>query len=221
MRHCPTYPGTSCNVSRRRIAGAAGSWLFFAPLVATAQASDCATVTAADECPTHLTQPQWLDQYFGRKDFGAPLAVSRFLDRTYYLIQAFTWTPTGDSAPLGRIVAPKGFVTDFASVPAVFWSVLPPDDEYVTAAVIHDWLYWNQATTRAQADQAMWDCMAELGVSKFKLASIYVAVRTFGDAAWSGNAALKAKGERRVLKRTPTDLKVRWSEWKRQPDVFE
>jgi hypothetical protein len=34
---------------------------------------------------------------------------------------------------------PDGFVTDLASVPRVFWSILPPDGTYERAAVVHDW----------------------------------------------------------------------------------
>lgn len=33
---------------------------------------------------------------------------------------------------------PSGFSTDLASVPRVFWSLLPPDGVYENAAVVHD-----------------------------------------------------------------------------------
>lgn len=163
---------------------------------------------------------EWLDMYFGKKGFGPPLAVSRFLDRMYYLIRELSWTATGPSENLKVVTAPTGFVTDFASVPRPFWALLPPDDEYVTAAVIHDWLYWSQTTSRSVADLALKDCMVELGVSSIKVAAIYEAVSLFGGAAWDSNAALKAKGEGRVLKRFPSDLKVRWEAWKLEPDVL-
>lgn len=37
------------------------------------------------------------------------------------------------------IQIPDGFQTDLASVPRIFWSVLPPDGTYERAAVVHDW----------------------------------------------------------------------------------
>ncbi|MEM9213525.1 MAG: DUF1353 domain-containing protein [Cyanobacteria bacterium P01_F01_bin.150] len=38
------------------------------------------------------------------------------------------------------ISVPAGFQTDFASVPCVFWPILPPVGRYSKAAVIHDYL---------------------------------------------------------------------------------
>jgi len=47
---------------------------------------------------------------------------------------------------------PAGFVTDFASTPRALWSVIPPTGRYQLAAVVHDFLYWDQGCTREQAD---------------------------------------------------------------------
>lgn len=198
---------------RRRLSGAAaGAALLGMPALAGAQG---ASAPVAER-----TKDEWLAQHFGLKAFGQPLTVSRFLDRMYYLARDLRWTATGNSTPLGTIVVPKGFVTDFASVPRPFWALIPTDGEYVTAAVVHDWLYWNQATTREVADQALKDCMVELGVTEPQLTTVYQGVNLFGGSAWRENAQRKADGERRVLKKTPEDLRVRWSEWKFQPDVF-
>ena len=38
------------------------------------------------------------------------------------------------------IVIPKGFQTDLASVPRIFWVILPPFGAYEAAAVLHDYL---------------------------------------------------------------------------------
>ena len=46
------------------------------------------------------------------------------------------------------IVVPAGFVTDFASTPRALWSVIPPTGRYQLAAVVHDFLYWDQACAR-------------------------------------------------------------------------
>jgi hypothetical protein len=46
-------------------------------------------------------------------------------------------------APDGTTVihVPVGFVTDFASVPKLFWNLIPPTGWYGKAAVLHDYLY--------------------------------------------------------------------------------
>ncbi len=38
------------------------------------------------------------------------------------------------------ITVPEGFTTDLASVPRLFWSLLPPTGVYERSAVLHDWL---------------------------------------------------------------------------------
>ncbi len=41
-----------------------------------------------------------------------------------------------------------------------------------------------------------------------------------GGGAWDDNARLKGMGEKRVLKRLPETPTVRWTAWKKMPDVF-
>ena len=36
---------------------------------------------------------------------------------------------------------PNGFITDFASVPRLFWNIFPPIGNYRNAAIVHDYLY--------------------------------------------------------------------------------
>lgn len=51
-----------------------------------------------------------------------------------------------------KIEAPSGFVTDFNSVPRIFWSRFPPS-YYPAAGVIHDYLYRNpHGYTRGEVD---------------------------------------------------------------------
>ena len=47
------------------------------------------------------------------------------------------------------ITVPKGFVTDFASVPKELWSFgLSLHGKFSKAAIIHDYLYWTQGCSR-------------------------------------------------------------------------
>ncbi|EJM1835421.1 DUF1353 domain-containing protein [Salmonella enterica] len=78
------------------------------------------------------------------------------------------------------ISVPAGFVTDLASVPRVFWTLLPPDGKYAKAAIIHDYLYDNALRTKKEADKIFLDGMTVLGVPKWKRTIMYWAVRLFG-----------------------------------------
>lgn len=74
------------------------------------------------------------------------------------------------------ISVPAGFVTDLATVPCIFWSVMPPDGKYAKAAIIHDYLYNNALRTkRSQFD--ILDGMTVLGAPKWKRIEMYLAVR--------------------------------------------
>ncbi len=92
------------------------------------------------------------------------------------------------------ITVPVGFITDFASIPQIFWNILPPWGTYGKAAVIHDMLYKSQGLvgkysyTRKQCDLIFLEAMIVLNVSKFKRWLIYYAVRWFGQAAWNADA---------------------------------
>ena len=92
------------------------------------------------------------------------------------------------------VVVPQGFVHDKASVPRALWSFFPKSGPYTRAAVIHDWLYWAQPCTRAQADNLLMIAMQESGVSWWRRQLVYRGVRTGGDGAWRQNAADRARG---------------------------
>lgn len=98
------------------------------------------------------------------------------------------------------ITVPKGFVTDFASIPQAFWATgLSPNGKYSKAAIVHDYLYWAQGCTRKQADNILMIGMKESDVDIATRATIYEGVRLGGDSAWQGNAAEKASGLPRVV----------------------
>lgn len=79
----------------------------------------------------------------------------------------------------------KGFITDFASVPKLFWNIFPPyAPSYGKAAVIHDALYSNKFFTRKRTDDILLEGMKVLKASRFTQYSIYWAVRLFAWFAW-------------------------------------
>jgi len=84
-----------------------------------------------------------------------------------------------------KIKIPAGFETDFASVPRIFWRIIPPWGKYSKAAVIHDYLYSTQEVTRLRADKIFLSLMVELKVKKWKRRVMYRAVRMFGWHPWN------------------------------------
>jgi len=87
-----------------------------------------------------------------------------------------------------KIVVPKGFVTDYASIPQVFWSTgLAPHQQYSRAAVFHDYLYWSQVCTREQADNLFFIGMKETSVGWFDRWAVYLAVDVWGENSWDKN----------------------------------
>lgn len=160
----------------------------------------------------------WMSSY---KVVAGTLQISRFVEPIYFLLKPISWRPNTDqAAKYNAVVVPTGFVTDFASIPRVFWSLLRPDGEYAYAAVIHDFLYWTQSGSREDADKILRFAMQDFGVGEATMTTIYDAVRIGGGSAWKENSKLKANGEKRVLRRFPDDPTIRWSDWKKNPDVF-
>ena len=52
-----------------------------------------------------------------------------------------------------KYIVPAGFITDFASIPRLFWTVVGhPAGKYAQAAVLHDYLYRTNSVSRAKAD---------------------------------------------------------------------
>ena len=85
------------------------------------------------------------------------------------------------------IIVPKGSRTDFASIPRVFWSILPPwYPTYGEPAVIHDYLYRNGLYNRKIADLIFLHAMQESNVVLWKQVTMFQAVRLFGKSAYQG-----------------------------------
>lgn len=85
------------------------------------------------------------------------------------------------------IEVPAAFVTDFASVPRLFWNIFPPWGKYSKAAVVHDYLYVIGGCTRAYADYIFLEAMEVLGVNICTRRIMYSAVRAGGWIYWNRN----------------------------------
>lgn len=87
---------------------------------------------------------------------------------------------------LGRIIEiPENadYRTDFASVPRVFWRIVPPHGKYAPAAVIHDWLCDQAGKGGIDSEtthRIFLEAMELLEVPWWKRKVMYRAVRWFG-----------------------------------------
>lgn len=151
-----------------------------------------------------------------------PVPIVPFADWDYYYItEPLIWqSEPGTNVELEQITVPRGFVTDLASIPREFWTLLPPNARYSYPAIIHDYLYWFQICSREQADTILKITMHELDVADRKIFIIYNAVRLAGAAAWNSNAVARESGMKRILKSFPAKVKITWEYWRSQPGVF-
>ena len=74
-----------------------------------------------------------------------------------------------------------------AAIPVSVSAIFPRWGKYGNAAVIHDWMYWNQSRSRKEADDIFLAVMEVLEVAGWKRKAIYRAVRWFGGFAWRAN----------------------------------
>jgi hypothetical protein len=131
--------------------------------------------------------------------FTDALVVTPLADgKTWVILRDFGYD-VGTEGSGNTVNVAVGFQTDFASIPRVFWAVLPRWGRYGNAAVIHDWLYWTQSRPRREADDVFLEGMAVLGVSTVTRWGIYLTVRAFGWFAWWRNQADRAAGFDRVM----------------------
>jgi len=154
------------------------------------------------------------------RDVANILQLSRFVEPMYFLLAPIIWKPNRGETRAHPVEVPQGFVTDLASIPRAFYSLLRPDGEYVYAAIVHDYLYWTQTTSRDEADLVLKLGMEDFKVGSSTIKTIYNAVRAGGSLSWRENAKLKSRGEKRILKELPKDPRTRWEDWKKREGVF-
>ena len=152
------------------------------------------------------------------KVFKTMLVVSPFGDGKYwYLREPLIWeAKSGETFQV-----PKGFVTDFASVPRPIWWLFPPWAKYGNAAVVHDWCYWEKniekrSISRKEADAVILEGMKDSKVCWLTRQLIYRALRLFGRIAWWENKREKAAHPIRVINKWPTDATTTWEDFRKQ-----
>lgn len=110
------------------------------------------------------------------------------VSRAWELTRSFEVTWKGHEFPLANpmvFTVDAGFMTDLASIPRAFRSIIPQVGRHIQPSIAHDWCYESKTNlTRAEADLLFLDGMKAVGVSWLKRRAMYAAVRAFGWTLW-------------------------------------
>lgn len=138
-------------------------------------------------------------------DFTRPLTVTKHIEikeekflwfkrkvrKHYWLVARSFQYFVGNESDNDIIEIFRGFKTDFASIPRIFWHILPPDGVYTQAAVLHDYLCVDPGRrTQKEIDLIFLEAMGVLEVTPWKKHTMFQAVRAY---QWS--LKLTKKGE--------------------------
>lgn len=114
--------------------------------------------------------------------FLTPLRLEASKPGLWVLLSPLIWDD-GEA----RYEVPTGFITDLASIPRAFRWLLEQNGGSRRAAVLHDYLYRSQRTTRAEADALFRKALAREDVNAFGRFLYWAGVRAGGWIAWSAN----------------------------------
>ncbi|WP_068634909.1 DUF1353 domain-containing protein [Thauera butanivorans] len=103
--------------------------------------------------------------------------------------------------PAEIIVIPPGFLTDLASIPRIFHSLIPVNGRHRSAAILHDYLFVVQDRPRDGVDALFLRAMEASGVRWTQRTAMYLAVRLAGWLPWQRNADALAADARAFLAR--------------------
>lgn len=93
------------------------------------------------------------------------------------LINDFSYIDRDD----GEILVPSGFITDFASIPKIFWSAFGAPSNYAPSATIHDYICRNKIFDRKKCDKIFYRAMIDSYVNYITAVTFYSAVRLYSN----------------------------------------
>lgn len=80
---------------------------------------------------------------------------------------------------------PAGFITDLASIPAIFRPVFDTNDDSRKPAALHDSRYCIKHGTRKDADDLFLEALERCGVGFMRRWAMYIGVRSGGWLYWN------------------------------------
>lgn len=114
---------------------------------------------------------------------------SRILKKNYWRVDNNFTFVCGRGKDQYSVTVPKGFLTDGASIPRIFWFLFPPFGRYMDAAIVHDYLCEHciiermgetVKITRAEADDIFLTIMSYHKVWLPSKIILYSCVRLWG-----------------------------------------
>lgn len=128
--------------------------------------------------------------------FHSPLVVRVHGEGNWVLDSSLVYeTSAGE-----YITIPAGFITDLASIPRIFHSLIPVNGKHRQAAVVHDYLYVIQDRPREQVDAIFLEAMEVAGVRFTQRWAMYLAVRAGGGFPWARREKAKETDRETYLK---------------------
>ena len=116
--------------------------------------------------------------------FQGPLVVE-YLDGVKWLLHQDFGYVSSVVSPGELFTAPRGFYTDFASVPSLLHSVVTPTGRHGKSAVIHDLVFFaGYKNSRLLCDMLFDEAMGFEKEGSILRPIIYCNVRAFGWRAW-------------------------------------
>lgn len=94
--------------------------------------------------------------------------------------EKYDWFELIDDCKFQEITIPKGYTTDFASVPQVFWGIIPPHCKAAMPSIIHDFTCEYGIYARKKCDQIFLELLRKSGVTFWQRSLMYAYVRLFG-----------------------------------------
>lgn len=85
-----------------------------------------------------------------------------------------------------KIIVPKGFETNYGSIPRAFRNIIENDGLGTYGYVVHDYLYGTQKFEKNLCDLILKDSLIELGFSKTMANIVYYALLIGGHKAYKG-----------------------------------
>ncbi len=130
--------------------------------------------------------------------FTDVLVVSPLADGKTWVVRAPFSYEIEELGSGNVITVDEGFQTDFASVPLLLSPIVARWGRHGKAAVVHDFLYWDQGRNKKQSDEIFREAMGVLGVAGWRKFLIYQAVKWFGGGSWRSNLKRREQGLDRV-----------------------
>lgn len=105
---------------------------------------------------------------------------------------------------------PKGFKTDFASIPRIFWNIIAPIGKHTLPSVLHDYLYEYGASlgiSRKEADKIFWDAMIDSHVAQITANVMWFCVRVFAKSRYNTRNDLLSLDDNAMSRKVLEELK--------------